>query len=146
MIVEDSEDDALLPVKQLRLGGFVPEYTRVETAETMRQCLKQGTWDIVFSDFTIIAKLPVNEIKIDRSFVNGMLANDNDATIVRSVVELGHNLGLKVVAEGVETKEMLDWLSTFGCDQAQGFFISQPRPCEQLRNWLATSSWQPARI
>ena len=43
LIVEDSEDDALLPVKQLRLGGFVPEYTRVETAETMRQCLKQGT-------------------------------------------------------------------------------------------------------
>lgn len=53
LIVEDSEDDTLLLVKQLRDGGFVPEYTRVETSETMRQCLEQGAWDIVFTDFTM---------------------------------------------------------------------------------------------
>jgi EAL domain-containing protein (putative c-di-GMP-specific phosphodiesterase class I) len=97
-----------------------------------------------YTSLASITKLPVNEIKIDRSFVNGMLANDDDATIVRSVIELGHNLGLKVVAEGVETKAMLDWLNASGCDQAQGFFISQPRPCEQLRGWLTTSPWKPA--
>ncbi len=97
-----------------------------------------------YTSLASITKLPVKEIKIDRSFVNGMLTNGDDVTIVRSVVELGHNLGLKVVAEGVETQAMLDRLSVFGCDQAQGFFISQPRPCEQLRNWLTTSSWKPA--
>lgn len=97
-----------------------------------------------YTSLSSLTRLPVHEIKIDRSFVNGMLTNDNDATIVRSVIELGHNLGLKVVAEGVETQEMLDRLNAFGCDQAQGFFISQPRPCEQLRGWLTTSSWKPA--
>ena len=97
-----------------------------------------------YTSLSSLTRLPVHEIKIDRSFVNGMLTNDNDATIVRTVVELGHNLGLKVVAEGVETKEMLDRLNAFGCDQAQGYFISQPQPCEQLRNWLTTSPWKPA--
>lgn len=91
-----------------------------------------------------LTTLPVNEIKIDRSFVNGMLTNKNDATIVKSVIELGHNLGIKVVAEGVETQETLDQLKAFGCDQAQGYFISKPQPCEQLREWLTTSPWKPA--
>ncbi len=99
-----------------------------------------------YTSLSNITKLPVSEIKIDKSFVTGMMTDEHNTTIVKSVIELGHNLGLKVVAEGVETKEMLDRLGTFGCDQAQGFFISKPQPCEQLRDWLATSPWRSARI
>ena len=62
--------------------------------------------------------------------------------IVRSVIDLGHNFGLPVVAEGVETKEMFDALAALGCDEAQGYFISKPQACEPLKNWLSTSSWK----
>ncbi|MDO8680794.1 MAG: EAL domain-containing protein [Acidobacteriota bacterium] len=99
-----------------------------------------------YTSLSNITKLPVDEIKIDKSFVMGMMTDKHNTTIVKSVIELGHNLGLTVVAEGVETKEVLDLLGTFGCDQAQGYFISQPQPCEQLRDWFTTSSWKPVPV
>jgi EAL domain-containing protein (putative c-di-GMP-specific phosphodiesterase class I) len=63
------------------------------------------------------------------------------AAIVRSTNELGHNLGLKVVAEGVEDEKTLDLLSSFGCDSAQGYFIARPMPAADLVGWLQASSW-----
>ncbi len=95
-----------------------------------------------YTSLASIKRLPVDEIKIDRSFVTGMLADRNDAMIVRSVIELGHNLGLRVVAEGVETKETFDALAALGCDEAQGYFITVPRECAALRQWLPTSPWK----
>lgn len=62
--------------------------------------------------------------------------------IVRSVIELGHNLGLRVVAEGVETQETLDVLTTLGCDEVQGYLISRPQVCDTLKSWIFTSSWK----
>ena len=83
-------------------------------------------------------RLPVDEIKIDRSFVAGIETDRNDAAIVRSMIELGASLELDVVAEGVETKRVWDWLSELGCTSAQGFLLCRPLPGEQLREWLAS--------
>jgi len=95
-----------------------------------------------YTSLANIKHLPINEIKIDKSFVLGMLASNSDATIVRSVIDLGHNLGLRVVAEGVETKEMFDTLAALGCDEAQGYFISKPQGDESLKGWFPTSPWK----
>jgi diguanylate cyclase (GGDEF)-like protein len=88
-----------------------------------------------FSSLNYIKKLPINEIKIDKSFVSDMTSNENDLSIVRSIIELGHNLGLKVVAEGVENKAVLDSLAALGCDHGQGYYISHPLPHERFLAW-----------
>jgi diguanylate cyclase (GGDEF)-like protein len=92
-----------------------------------------------------LKKLPVQTIKIDKSFVLGMLANNNDHTIVRSIIDLSHDLGFKVVAEGVETHEVWDQLAALGCDIAQGYHISRPMPASDLSRWLNESPWGPDR-
>lgn len=93
-----------------------------------------------YTSLSSIKRLPINEIKIDKSFVTNMLTDKKDAMIVRTVIDLGHNFGLTVVAEGVETKEVLDALTALGCDEAQGYFISKPQAYEPLKSWLSTSS------
>lgn len=80
-----------------------------------------------YTSLASIKHLSLKEIKIDKSFVLGMLENSSDATIVRSVIDLGHNLGLRVVAEGVETKAIFEALADLGCDEAQGYYISKPQ-------------------
>ena len=83
-----------------------------------------------------LATLPLHELKIDRSFVSDLPDNPAHAAIVRSVVELGHNLGLQVVAEGVETRETAAVLVATGCDILQGYLLSRPMPAPQLPSWL----------
>jgi diguanylate cyclase (GGDEF)-like protein/PAS domain S-box-containing protein len=83
--------------------------------------------------------LPIDEIKIDRSFVMNLPTATGDAVIVRSTIELGHNLGLKVVAEGVENEQALEILVNDGCDIAQGYFFSRPCPADELTSWLHDS-------
>ena len=78
----------------------------------------------------------MNEIKIDRSFVASMDSQDEDAFIVRSTIDLARNLGLHVVAEGVETREVWDELGELGCDYAQGWYLGRPMPASDLRDWL----------
>jgi diguanylate cyclase (GGDEF)-like protein len=85
-----------------------------------------------------LSSLPVDELKIDKSFVMDMADNQSHAAIVRSIVELGHNLSLSVVAEGVETADVLARLTAGGCDKAQGFFFARPMPLDNLRAWLST--------
>jgi diguanylate cyclase (GGDEF)-like protein/PAS domain S-box-containing protein len=89
-----------------------------------------------YSSLSYLKRLPVNEIKIDRSFVMNMDENEDDAAIVRSTIDLGRNLGLDVVAEGVETKEIWDRLRALGCTVAQGYYLSRPVPAPELRTWL----------
>ena len=99
-----------------------------------------------FSSLGQLKRLPVDVLKIDRSFVLNMEHDDNDDVIVRSTIELGHNLGLRVVAEGVETQETWGRLAQLGCDTAQGFFISRPLPRVVLVEWLKKrSSEEPPR-
>jgi diguanylate cyclase (GGDEF)-like protein len=85
-----------------------------------------------YSSLSYLKSLPIDVIKIDRSFVMEMSTNESDATIVRSTIELAHNLDLEVVAEGVEDGEALELLAGYGCDIAQGFFIGRPCPAEDF--------------
>jgi EAL domain-containing protein (putative c-di-GMP-specific phosphodiesterase class I) len=95
-----------------------------------------------YSSLAYLKRLPVSEIKIDKSFVMAMTSEDNDAVIVRSTVDLGQNLGLTVVAEGVETVEMFDELERLGCDIAQGYLLSRPLPPDELTDWAL--EWRSA--
>jgi EAL domain-containing protein (putative c-di-GMP-specific phosphodiesterase class I) len=89
-----------------------------------------------YSSLSYLMKLPVNELKIDRSFVSRMSEDSGLATIVRSTIELGHSLGLKVVAEGVEDPQGFALLRELNCDSAQGYYMSPPLPPEEFRAWL----------
>jgi diguanylate cyclase (GGDEF)-like protein len=95
-----------------------------------------------YSSLAYLQRLPVNELKIDRSFVLGLSASSSDGEIVRSTVGLGHNLGLSIVAEGVEDESSLTFLREVGCDIAQGFFIAKPMPADSIADWATTSSWR----
>jgi EAL domain-containing protein (putative c-di-GMP-specific phosphodiesterase class I) len=94
-----------------------------------------------FSSLSQLQQLPIDEIKIDRSFVTRMEVNRNDAVLVRSIIELARNLGLRVTAEGVETESIQTSLRQLGCDYAQGFYIGRPAPAEECRAHLG----QPRR-
>jgi diguanylate cyclase (GGDEF)-like protein/PAS domain S-box-containing protein len=96
-----------------------------------------------YSSMAYLKQLPVDELKVDRSFVKHLHENQSDAVIVRSTVDLGHNLGLRVVAEGVEDKATLKHLATLGCDSLQGYYLSKPMPPAELAAWLAAQP-QPA--
>jgi histidine ammonia-lyase len=89
-----------------------------------------------YTSLGYLRRLPINELKIDRSFVANMLDSADDAVIVRSTIDLGQNLGLEVVAEGVENEAALADLQTLGCDVAQGFHVSRPVAGEELMEWL----------
>jgi EAL domain-containing protein (putative c-di-GMP-specific phosphodiesterase class I) len=85
-----------------------------------------------------LSTLPLHELKIDKSFVLDMLNDSSHAAIVRSVIDLAHNLGFEVVAEGVETVQILDALTALGCDIAQGYLLARPMPADALPAWLGT--------
>jgi EAL domain-containing protein (putative c-di-GMP-specific phosphodiesterase class I) len=89
-----------------------------------------------YSSLAYLRRLPIDEIKIDRSFVMQMTTDEDSATIVRSLIELGRNLGLDIVAEGVETQEVWEALSSHGCTSAQGYHLSRPIPAGELSAWL----------
>jgi len=89
-----------------------------------------------YSSLAYLKRLPVNEIKVDRSFVMNMDQDEDDATIVRSTIDLGRNLGLDVVAEGVESKLVWDRLKALGCTAAQGYYLSRAVPAPELLTWL----------
>ena len=86
-----------------------------------------------YSSLAYLRRLPVAELKIDRSFVSDLLLNGNDDVIVRSTVDLGHNLGLLVVAEGIENAQVGDHLTTLGCDIGQGYLLSRPLEADVTR-------------
>jgi diguanylate cyclase (GGDEF)-like protein/PAS domain S-box-containing protein len=92
-----------------------------------------------YSSLAYLKRLPVTEIKIDKSFITTMMADSASVSIVRSIIELGHNMGLKVVAEGVETREPWDTLVKLGCDMAQGNFLCPPIPAADLTRWFGES-------
>ncbi len=99
-----------------------------------------------YSSLVHLRQLPVDEIKIDKSFVMGMRNNEADAAVVRAVIDLGHNLGKQVCAEGVEDQETWQRLADLGCDLAQGYFIGKPMPADALMKWLMDSSWGVGRV
>ena len=89
-----------------------------------------------YSSLAQIKRLPVDELKIDKSFVLAIDSQKDDFTIVRSTIEMGHSLGLRLVAEGVENRAGAELLSRLGCDYLQGYWIAKPMPAEELTHWL----------
>ena len=122
-----------------------PERTRIvlERLRDLGVRLSIDDFGTGFSSLGQLKRLPVDVLKIDKSFVLNMEHDDNDDVIVRSTIELGHNLGLRVVAEGVETQETWSRLAQLGCDTAQGFFISRPLPRIVLVDWLRKRGPRP---
>ncbi|WP_107694939.1 GGDEF domain-containing protein [Nitrosospira sp. Nsp2] len=125
-LMEDpaSARDALVRLKDLGVELYIDDF---------------GTG---YSSLSYLQKLPVDWIKIDQSFVMPMATSRDSALIVRSTIELGHNLGLRVVAEGVDSQVLWDQLGTWGCDVAQGFFVSEPMPADRFNEW--ETHWSPA--
>lgn len=93
-----------------------------------------------FSSLAYLKLLPVHGLKIDKSFVTDMMNDENDGIIVRSTIELAHNLGMSAIAEGVESREALLALREAGCDSVQGFYIARPGTLDNMRSWLAKYS------
>jgi EAL domain-containing protein (putative c-di-GMP-specific phosphodiesterase class I) len=89
-----------------------------------------------FSSMVQLVRLPFSEIKVDKSFVMQAQLSSESRSVIKSIVELGHSLGLVVTAEGVENLKTLDYLNSLGCDLAQGYFIARPMPGEAARNWV----------
>ncbi|HEY5430707.1 MAG TPA: EAL domain-containing protein, partial [Solirubrobacteraceae bacterium] len=93
-----------------------------------------------YSSLANLRKMPIDELKIDRSFVSPMLRDESDLIIVRSTINLGHDLGLNVIAEGVEDSATLASLAELGCDHAQGYHVSRPMPADAFSAWLTHSA------
>ena len=142
--------EAILLRQQARAEGFCLEITEgaimddAARAKATLERLSQRGYKLSIDDFgtgysslAYLQQLPVQELKIDMSFVKGMEKNPGDETIVRSTIELAHNLGLSVVAEGVENAAILQRLGELGCDEAQGYHLSKPVPLAQLQDWAA---------
>jgi diguanylate cyclase (GGDEF)-like protein len=105
-------------------------------------CLAIDDFGTGYSSLAHLKRLPVDELKIDKSFVlNLSEATTDDIVIVRSTIELGHNMGLVVIAEGVETAESWSILERLGCDMAQGYYMSPPITVKAMDEWLRTSQW-----
>jgi diguanylate cyclase (GGDEF)-like protein len=98
-----------------------------------------------YSSLAYLKRLRVDELKVDRSFVMGMTTDPSDVVIVRSTIDLGHNMGLRVTAEGVETEAALKQLRAMGCDMAQGYLFSRPVGAAELEAWIAASPWVAGR-
>ena len=115
----------------------------VNHAITVLECLRDIGVKISIDDFGTghsslaqLRNIPLHELKIDKSFVSDMLEENQNEAIVRATIELAHNMGLEVCAEGVEDEETLRYLSNVGCEQAQGYYLSKPVPSDYLIDWL----------
>ena len=104
-------------------------------------CIAIDDFGIGYSSLTYLQQLPVNELKIDKSFGLSLVEDNNSAVIVRSTIDLAHKLGLRVVAEGVESKETLELLTELGCDAVQGFYLGKPMPMKEMLEWVAENDW-----
>lgn len=149
---------ALLTEHQVPATGLLLEVTESaimrepQLAAQIMQQLRTGGVGFAIDDFGTghsslaqLHALPVDELKIDRAFVNNLDRSPSNQAIVRTTIELGHSLGLKVVAEGIETPEVWAALLRLGCDIAQGYFISRPMPASSVAAWTRTQREQLAR-
>lgn len=134
-----------VPVQQLELEitesllmQALPELSqRLREITAMGLSLTLDDFGTGYSSLGYLKRLPLRKIKIDRSFVSGIPGNTEDEAIIRATLSMAHDLGLAVVAEGVETPEQRDFLLAHRCDEFQGWLYGQPMPAEELPGWLA---------
>jgi len=96
-----------------------------------------------YSSLAYLRALPIDHLKIDRAFIKDLPGDDDAVAIARAIIDLGHALGYRITAEGIETQEQYDFLRNAGCDQGQGYLMGRPMPAPDLARWLAS---QPARV
>jgi len=144
--------------RTLHTTGVPGDLLRVEITETTIMTDPARTTDVLsrvrglgvkasvddfgtgYSSMAYLKNLPVDELKVDRSFVGDMTRNESNTVLVQSAIDLGHNLGLTVVAEGVEDARTLDAVERLGCDVAQGFYFAAPMTADQLAEWTPPST------
>jgi diguanylate cyclase (GGDEF)-like protein len=133
-----------LPSKYLELE-ITENVVMTDIAQAMNSIVKLQSMGIKvsiddfgtgYSSLAYLRDLPIDKIKIDRSFIHEVASNDSDLTIVKSMIDLSHGLGKRVLAEGVETSQQLELLRNLGCDAVQGFYINKPLPEEKLERYL----------
>jgi diguanylate cyclase (GGDEF)-like protein len=121
-------------------SGFIDDPDRalqmLEALSALGVRLSIDDFGTGYSSLSYLARMPVNEVKIDRSFVQGLATDSDFAAIVRAAIDMGHSLGLKVVAEGIETEESARRLRDLECDIAQGYLFAKPMPVTDLQRWL----------
>ena len=142
-------------IKPAALNFEITESSVMTDSEQARKVLKELTdlgfalsiddFGTGYSSLSYLKQLPANKLKIDKSFVQNVIDDDNDAVIVRSTIDLAHNMGRAVIAEGVEDKDVYQLLEILGCDMAQGFYICKPLSPLELEKWLTNSPWKAAR-
>jgi len=141
-----------LPAKNLELEitEGVIMYNEVDTIERLRQLKRLGVMLSIddfgtgYSSLSYLKQFPVDKLKIDQSFVRHLQSDEDDRSIVRTVIDLGNNLSLKLIAEGVEESSQLQLLKQMGCHEIQGYFFSRPLPEPELVNFLHNRQAQPA--
>ena len=114
----------------------------VSALDAIGVCLSIDDFGTGFSSLSHLKRLPVDELKIDRTFVQDMERDESDAILIHSIIDLAHNMGLRVVAEGVESAGAIEMLDRMGCDIVQGYHISRPLPAREFESWLEQSAWQ----
>ena len=138
-VIKDKKEGELLTF-EITENLFLSEFDRL--AEVLEYICSLGVelsiddYGTGYSSLSRLRRLPVSELKIDQSFIKEMVDNKDDEAVVHSTIELAHNLGLAVVAEGVENKSALDLLIKLGCDTIQGFLISKPLPAEKFNAFI----------
>jgi EAL domain-containing protein (putative c-di-GMP-specific phosphodiesterase class I) len=142
-VVENAHLPASLFELELTEGVLMQD---VEVGQRSLHSLKEFGFAIAVDDFgtgycslNYLKRFPLDTLKVDRAFVNDITADADDAAIVRAIIGLGHNLGLKLVAEGVETSEQLQFLQAEGCDLVQGFLMSRAVPAEEFGGLIRTA-------
>ena len=150
-LVQDLLDEHQLPPHLLRLeitestvmidpAGALASLTALQQSGISLSIDDFGTG---YSSMSYLKRLPVDELKIDRSFIKDMLSDNSDNVLVRSSVDLGHNLGLSVVAEGVEDQATATALAGLGCDVLQGYHLARPMTATATTEWMRTRAAQP---
>jgi len=139
MLTRHQMPPALLTL-EVTESGFIEDSTRamrvLDAVAALGVSLSIDDFGTGYSSLSHLARMPVHELKIDRSFVQGLESDPEFAHVVRSAIDMGHGLGLKVVAEGIETEEAATRLRNFGCDIAQGYLYAKPMPLGAFESWL----------
>lgn len=131
-------DSLELEITETMLMSDESIITSLADLRSMGFCISLDDFGTGFSSLSYLRTFPVDLIKIDRSFVAGIQPGASDDTLVRAIIELSHNLGLRVVSEGVELKEQFDLLRNLGSDELQGYFISRPLPAPSLLDFISS--------
>ncbi len=113
----------------------------IRTLDAMGVKISIDDFGTGYSSLAYLKKLPVDELKIDRSFVLDLDKDKDNQMIVRSTIDLAHSLGLSVVAEGIESESVMKMLNGYGCDKVQGYYLCKPKPAEDVTRWLQESHW-----